>query len=53
MEEKRDAHYEQLNSVMGKYSFGRHILPVALGTSPEEQYRARVAKQENVDSLEK
>ena len=53
MEEKRDAHYEQLNSVMGKYSFGRHILPVALVTSPEEQYRARVAKQENVDSLEK
>ena len=53
MEEKRDAHYEQLNSVMGKYSFGRHVLPVALVTSPEEKYRARVAKQENVDSLEK
>jgi hypothetical protein len=53
VEEKRDAHYEQLNSVMGKYSFGRQVLPVALVTSPEEKYRARVAKQENVDSLEK
>ena len=48
VEEKRDAHYEQLNTVMGKYSFSWHILPVALVTSPEEQYRARVAKQVNV-----
>ena len=36
---------------MGKYSYGRHVLPVALVT--EEKYRARVARQENVDSLEK
>jgi hypothetical protein len=38
---------------MNKFNFGRYILPVSLFCSPEESYRARVAKQENVDALEK
>ena len=53
VENKLDAHYDDLNALMGQHSFGRHVLPVALVHSPEEKYRARVAKQENVDALEK
>jgi len=53
VEGKREAHYDELNSVMAKYNFGRHVLPVGLVCSPEERYRARVAKQDNVDSLER
>ena len=50
---KIDAHYDDLNVLMAQHSFGRHVLPVAMVMSPEERYRARVAKQENVDALEK
>ena len=52
VESKRDTHYDDLNEVIAKHSYGRHELPVVLLTSPEEKYRARVAKQENVDALE-
>jgi hypothetical protein len=37
---------------MDKYNYGRHIIPVELIQKPEERYRAREAKQENVDALE-
>ena len=53
MEAKIDAHYDDLNVLMAQHSFGRHVLPVSLVLSPEERYRARVAKQENVDALER
>ena len=53
MEAKLDAHYDKLNESIDKFSFGRHVLPVSLILSPEDKYRARVAKQENVDALEK
>ena len=53
MEAKLDAHYHHLNDYIDKISFGRHVLPVSLIVSPEDKYRARVAKQENVDALEK
>ena len=53
METKIDAHYDDLNVLMAQHCFGRHVLPVSLVLSPEERYRARVAKQENVDALEK
>lgn len=52
VEARVDAHYDELNSVIGQFSFGRHSIPVALVQSPEEKYRARVARQENVDTLE-
>lgn len=48
-----DAHYDKLNDSIDKFSFGRHALPVSLILSPEDKYRARVAKQENVDALER
>lgn len=51
-EQQRDGKYDDLNSAMAKFCFGRHELPVALIQSPEEKYRARVARQENVDTLE-
>ena len=50
METKIGAHYDDLNVLMAQHSFGRHVLPVSLALSPEERYRARVAKQENVDA---
>ena len=53
VEARVDAHYDELNSVIGKFSVGRHLIPVSLIQSPEEKYRARVAKPENVDNLEK
>jgi intracellular sulfur oxidation DsrE/DsrF family protein len=53
VEARVDAHYDELNSVIGQFSVGRHSIPVVLIQSPEEKYRARVAKQENVDTLEK
>jgi hypothetical protein len=53
VETKLDSHYDDLNALVGRHSFGRHVLPVALILSPEDKYRARVAKQENVDALEK
>ena len=53
MEAKIDAHYDDLNVLMAQHCFGRHVLPVSLVLSPEERYRARVAKQENVDALER
>ena len=36
---------------MAKFAFGRFNVPMTLRTSPEEKYRARVAKQENVGAL--
>ena len=51
VEAKRDSHYDDLNEVIAKHSYGRHSIPVVLLLSPEEKYRARVAKQENVDAL--
>ena len=53
MEARVDAHYDESNSVICQFSVGRHSIPVGLIQSPEEKYRARVAKQENVDTLEK
>ena len=38
--------------MIAKHSYGRHSIPVVLLLSPEEKYRARLAKQENVDALE-
>lgn len=52
IEGKRDAHYDDLNAAIEKMSYGRHSIPVSLILSPEEKYRARVAKQSNVDALE-
>ena len=37
---------------MAGYFYGRHMGQVKLTQSPEEKYRARVAKQENVDAPE-
>ena len=51
-EEKRDAHIVEVNEQMTKFNYGRRTIPVELICSPEEKYRARVAKQENVDALE-
>ena len=51
-EDKRDAHIDEVNEQMTKFNYGRHTIPVELICSPEEKYRARVAKQDNVDSLE-
>ena len=53
VESKRDSHYDDLNDLIAKHSFGRHVLQVALVLSPEDKYRARVAQQDNVDTLEK
>ena len=47
---KRNAHYDDTNAAMAKASYGRHVLPVELIQSPEEMYRAREAKQVNVDA---
>ena len=47
-----DPHYDTLNATIDQFSFGRHAVPVSLLQSPEDKYRARVAKQENVDALE-
>ena len=41
---KRDMHYDDLNEVIAKHSYGRHSIPVVLLSSPEDKYRARVAK---------
>ena len=51
VEDKRDAHYEDLNELITKHSYGRHVVPVVLLQSPEEKFRARIALQENVDAL--
>ena len=53
VEAKRSTHYDELNAAMAKASYGRFVLPVELIQSPEEMYRAREAKQVNVDVLEK
>lgn len=52
LEADRDSHYDTLNTAMSGCYYGRHSLPVGLVMSPEERFRARVAKQENVDALE-
>ena len=43
----------EFNALMCGWSFGRFDVPTGLIKSPEEKYRARVAKQENVDALQK
>ena len=53
VEARRSTHYDELNAAMAKASYGRHVLPAELIQSPEEMYRAREAKQVNVDALEK
>jgi hypothetical protein len=53
VEVNRNTHYDHVNGAMAGYFYGRHAIKVKLIQSPEEQYRARVAKQENVDALEK
>ena len=53
VEARRNTHYDHVNGAMAGYFYGRHLIKVKLIQSPEEQYRARVAKQENVDTLEK
>ena len=53
VEARRNTHYDHVNGAMAGYFYGRHLIKVKLIQSPEEQYRARVAKQENVDALEK
>ena len=52
VEARRDTHYEDLNAAMEKMSYGRFEIPVSIIQNPEEKYRARVAKQRNVDALE-
>ena len=52
-DQQRDGKYDDLNAAMAKCCFGRHELPVPLIQSPEEKYRARVARQDNVDTLER
>ena len=44
-----DGNYSDVNAIKAEFSFGLHVLPVSLLVSPEEKYRARAAKQENVD----
>ena len=45
-----DGNYSDVNVIKAEFSFGLHVLPVSLLVSPEEKYRARAAKQENVDA---
>ena len=52
VEGRRDQHYDDLNTAMDKMSYGRFEIPVDVIQNPEEKYRARVAKQRNVDALE-
>ena len=52
-EVKRDAHIDAVNEQRTKINYGRHTILVELICSPEEKHRAREAKQENVDSLER
>ena len=51
MERTADGKYAELNAQMAGWSYGRFDVPTGLIKSPEEKYRARVAKQENVDAL--
>ena len=44
-----DGNFSDVNAIKAEFSFGLHVLPVSLLVSPEEKYRARAAKQENVD----
>ena len=44
-----DGNYSDVNAIKAEFSFGLDVLPVSLLVSPEEKYRARAAKQENVD----
>ena len=53
MERTAEGNYGELNAQMATWSVGRFDVPTALIKSPEEKYRARVAKQENVDALAK
>ena len=48
-----DSHYDTLNSTISRMTFGRFTVPVVMLHSPEEKFRARVAKQDNVDALAK
>ena len=50
VEDKRPTHYDDLNSAMEKFNYGRHIIPVTLIQKPEERYRAREAQQSNVEA---
>ena len=50
---KSNKNATHVNGAMAGYYYGRHVIKVKLIQSPEEQYRARVDKQENVDALEK
>ena len=52
-DQQREGKYDDLNAAMAKCCYGRHELLVPLIQSPEEKYRARVARQDNVDALEK
>ena len=52
LEGKRDSHIDDLNDSIEKMSYGRHVVSVPLIQSPEAIYRARVALQENVDTLQ-
>ena len=49
VERMADGNYSDVNAIKAEFSFGLHVLPVSLLVSPEEKYRARAAKQENVD----
>ena len=51
MERTAEGKYGELNAQMAGWSYGRFDVPTGLIKSPEEKYRARVAKQENVDAL--
>ena len=51
VEGKRPTHYDDLNTAMEKFNYGRHTIPVTLIQKPEEKYRAREAQQTNVDAL--
>ena len=53
MERTAEGKYAELNAQMVGWSYGRFDVPTGLIKSPEEKYRARVAKQENVDALQK
>ena len=50
VERVADGNYSDVNAIKAEFSFGLHVLPVSLLVSPEEKYRARAAKQENVDA---
>ena len=50
VERMADGNYSDVNAIKAEFSFGLHVLPVSLLLSPEEKFRARATKQENVDA---